>query len=149
MYERPATAEEFLKTYEDASLEKVRCLWQIQQLEEQAMNITTVIRDHVGGSTGDPHKDAALIAYAEQAGELREQMTRCDEQMAAVEAFIDAHPDRVGKAILLLRYKHLLPWEDVIKQLSLLRFSYSERHIYRLHQKALSEAETRWEAESP
>lgn len=147
MYERPATAEEFLKTYEDASLEKVRCQWQIQQLEEQAMNITTVIRDHVGGSTGDPHKDAALIAYAEQADELREQIKACDEQMAAVEKFINAHPDRVGRAILLLRYKQLLPWDGVLKQLSRLRFRYSERHTYRLHQKALADAEARWEVD--
>lgn len=147
MYERPATAEEFLKTYEDASLEKVRYQWQIQQLEEQAANITTVIRDHVGGSTGDPHKDAALIAYAEQVDELRDKIKACDEQLAAVEAFINAHPDKVGRAILLLRYKHMLPWDGVLKQMSRLRLRYSERHTYRLHQKALADAEKRWEVE--
>lgn len=138
-------ARDFLRSVREARIEKRRCEHRLAELRAQCERTTTAYSAVPGGG-GDTHKDALLIAAAEQTDALREKAAAYLRQIDAVENFISSLPDVKHRSILRLRYADGLGWPDVNAGLHEYGLYYEERQMYRLHGAALSEARRRFPA---
>ena len=80
-------ARDFLRSVREARIEKRRCEHRLAELRAQCER-TTATYSAVPGGGGDTHKDALLIAAAEQTDALREKAAAYLRQIDAVENFI-------------------------------------------------------------
>ena len=139
---------EFLCSVRLARQEIRRCRETIAELEDSANRITAVWKDAPGGS-GDVHKDGVMIALADQRAKLLEQEQEYAKRLLDVEAFIGRMANPAYRTVLTLRYVRLLPWPRVVDAMWAedAGLNYSERHVWRLHGKALAEARRQWNRE--
>ena len=138
-------ARDFLRSVREARIEKRRCEHRLAELRAQCER-TTATYSAVPGGGGDTHKDALLIAAAEQTDALREKAAAYLRRIDAVENFITTLPDVKHRSILRLRYADGLGWPDVNAGLHEYGLYYEERQMYRLHGAALAEARRRFPA---
>lgn len=119
------------------------CKERTQELEDAVRRITAAWKEAPGGS-GDVHKDSTVIALADQRAKLLQREKEYAQQMLKVEAFIDRLENPDHRAILRLRYVRQLPWSRVVEGLHQYGLYYTDRHVTRLHGKALLEARKLW-----
>jgi hypothetical protein len=136
---------EFLCSVRLARMEIRRCRETVAELEDSAARITTAWKDVPGGG-GDVHKDATLIALADQRRKLLGREQEYARRLLEVEAFIREIPDPTYRAILELRYVRLLSWPRIVDELWSMDagLNYSESHVFRLHGRALVAARKLW-----
>lgn len=145
MISKANNVREFLESYHEACIERRRCKWRIQQLEDQAMSITASVRDTPGGGSSDPHKDHLLIAIADQQRKLIELKLEAAARQLEVEQFTELLDDPLHRIILQLRYCDLLTWPD-LTDVAQKKFNlyYCERQLQRYHDAAIEAAEKLW-----
>lgn len=140
---REYRVEDFLRSVKDARIEKRRCEFRLEELRSQCERMTAAYGPSAGGA-GELHKDALLIAAAEQSDELRRKAALYVRRIAAVEEFIATLPDLKQRTILRLRYVDLLRWDGVKDGLREYGLYYEDRQMFRLHGSALTEARKRF-----
>lgn len=94
---------------------------------------------HVSG-TKELHGDAGAIKLAELSDEALRARIEYIRILDVVDDFIDEVPDMTSRAILRYRYLLHLKWEDVMQRLNECHLYYSDRHLTRLHERAIREA---------
>lgn len=137
---------DFLTGVEDAHTRYLRCEEKAKELLERCENITAQWSPAPGGS-GDLHKDATLIAYAQKTAEADWWKQEWARRESEVEQFLNLIHNRVYRVILQLRHVDLLEWPQVMERLPKYKIFYGERHVHRLHGDALEEARAIWRAE--
>jgi hypothetical protein len=145
MNNRPHTADEFLRSVREARIEKRRCAFRLEELRTQAEKVTAAYGALAPGGSSDDHKDALLIAAAEQGEKLLRREQEYLRRIEAVEDFISELPDVRHRTVLRLRYIDGLRWDDVLTGLREYGMQYEPRHMYRLHGSALAEARRMWD----
>lgn len=138
-------AEAFLRSVKEARIEKRRCEHRLEELRSQCERMTAAYGPSTGGG-GEVHKDALLIAAAEQSEVLRRKAAAYVGRICAVEEFIAELPDVRQRTILRLRYVDLLGWNAVREGLQEYGLYYEDRQMFRLHGAALAEARRRFPA---
>lgn len=138
-------AEDFLRSVKEARIEKRRCEFRLEELRSQCERMTAAYGPSAGGG-GELHKDALLIAAAEQSDVLQSKAALYVRRIAAVEDFIATLPDVRQRTILRLRYLDLLGWNSVRDGLQEYGLYYEDRQMFRLHGAALAEARKRFPA---
>lgn len=138
-------AKDFLRSVRTARIEKRRCEDRLAELRAQCEKTTPTYNASPCGG-GDSHKDALIIAAAEQEGKLRRKKAAYLRQIDAVEDFIAALPDAKHRSILRLRFVDGLGWPAVNEELHEYGLYYEERQMFRLYGIALSEARRRFPA---
>lgn len=137
---------EFLMSVEDAHSRYLRCKEKAAELLTRCENITSQWSPAPGGS-GDLHKDATKIAYAQKTAEAdwwKQEWARREDE---VEQFLNLIRDRVFRVLLQLKYVDMLKWPQIMEKLPNYKIFYGERHIHRLHGDALEEARAIWRTE--
>lgn len=137
----------FLRSATAAKLEVSRRTRRIQILESQCTRITTAPRPTTGGGRNDREDLLAELADARDEEELA--IRRELEQYRTVSLFIDNLTDPISRFILRLRYLEGCTWSDAQRKLYQDGTYYSERHLRRLHKKALEEAQALWPTQGP
>ena len=137
---------DFLTRVEDAHTRYLRCEEKAAELLARCENITSQWSPAPGGS-GDLHKDATMIAYAQKTAEADWWKQEWARRESEVEQFLNLIHNRVYRVILQLRHVDLLEWPQVMERLPKYKIFYGERHVHRLHGDALEEARTIWRAE--
>ena len=138
-------AEDFLRSVKEARIEKRRCEFRLEELRSQCERMTAAYGPSAGGG-GELHKDALLIAAAEQTEILRGKVIAYIRRIAVVEDFIAGLPDVRQRTILRLRYVDVLGWNSVREGLQEYGLYYEDRQMFRLHGAALAEARKRFPA---
>lgn len=139
-------AVDFLRSVREARIEKRRCEYRLFELRAQCERTTAAYGTSPAGGGGSTHKDALLIAAAEQTDALRDKAAAYLRRIDAVENFISTLPDVTHRSILRLRYADGLGWPDVNAGLHDYGLYYEERQMFRLHGAALAEARRRFPA---
>lgn len=136
------TCREWLESYRELHTEVRRLRGKHRSLMEQAAGITAKLSPTPGGGGGDHEQLLAALADAdaETAAALREAEARARE----IERFIRSLPTDTSRIILRARYLSQQDWQTVRRTLARSGLRYSEDHLYKLHRKALEEAETEW-----
>lgn len=139
-------AREFLNSVRWARLEGVRVAERINTLFIQAQSITAHLKDvSVSGGRGSVQKDEVLIAIADTTARLSEMQREITEKILLAEELIDGVDTCLGRTVLHLRYVECLRWEDIAEQLGRRGQPYGLRQVFRLHGKALAQAQKVWE----
>ena len=136
------TCREWLESYRELHAEVRRLREKHLSLMEQAASITAKLSPAPGGGGGDHEQLLAALADAdaETAAALRE----AEQQALQIRSFISRLPDSTSRAVLRTRYLTMLSWTEVQRTLARSGMDYSKDHLYKLHKKALEEAEPRW-----
>ena len=137
----------FLRSATAAKLEVSRRSRRIQILESQCTRVTTALHPVAGGGGNDRETLLAELADARDEEDLA--IRRELEQYRTVSLFIDHISDPISRFILRLRYLEGCTWTDAQRKLYQDGTYYSERHLRRLHSKALDEARTLWKSQGP
>ena len=137
----------FLRSATAAKLEVSRRSRRIQILESQCTRVTTALHPVAGGGGNDRETLLAELADARDEEDLA--IRRELEQYRTVSLFIDHISDPISRFILRLRYLEGCTWTDAQRKLYQDGTYYSERHLRRLHGKALDEARTLWKNQGP
>lgn len=129
--------KDYLQRYRDARREIARVQAEIEEVRSQAERITPRYGLEPRGSGADHDKIGTVLARAEvYEKELRlreaDAMTLCVETIG----FIDRIPSAESRLILTLRYINLLSWREIEERMYL-----SERSVFRVHGRALREAQ--------
>jgi len=146
------TADDFLRSVREARIETRRCEYRLEELRAQCERTTASYGGLAPGGAGDDHKDALLVAAAEQTEELHRRTLCYVRRIRAVEDFIASLPDVRQRTVLRLRYVDGLRWDAVREGMAEYGLNYEDRQVYRLHGAALAEARTRfpaWAEEHP
>lgn len=139
----------FLRSATAAKLEVSRRSRRIQILESQCTRITTAPRATAGGGGGRNDREDLLAELADARDEEDLAIRRELELYRTVSLFIDHISDPISRFILRLRYLEGCTWTDAQRKLYQDGTYYSERHLRRLHGKALDEARTLWRTQGP
>ena len=136
------TCREWLESYRELNSEVHRLRRKHLSLLEQATNTTAHLSATPGGGGGDSEQLLAALADAdaETAAALREAEKRAKK----IRNFIEKIPCDSYRIILRARYLSQQSWQEIRRTLARSGFRYSEDHLYKLHKKALEEAEKRW-----
>ena len=137
---------DFFMSVEDAKSRHLRCEEKAAELLARCENITSQWSPAPGGS-GDLHKDATKIAYAQKTAEADWWKQEWARREAEVEAFLNLIPSRVFRLLLQFKYVDLNTWPQVTERLQEHNIFYVQRHVERLHGDALEEARAIWRAE--
>ena len=135
----------YLLSAKDAYRDARSCEDRIEQLQSEAARITSSPDAVPSGGTRDPHRDAILAALADHLQELSEKQLLFVKRRASVDAFIETLRAGDHRVILRLRYIQMLPWSKVLKKLPDYGMFYEDRNVYRLHARALQEAQEKWD----
>lgn len=133
---------EFLESAKWARAKAARLSLKIAQLTAQVEHITPSYSGMPGGGSTDV--SAAWTSLVQLREDYLIQKARAEQREKAVSDFVDSLPSPESREILQLRYCLGLSWPEVITQLERSGLYYSERHMYRLHGKALNEAREKW-----
>lgn len=139
----------FLRSATAAKLEVSRRSRRIQILESQCTRITTAPRPTAGGGGGRNDRKELLAELADARDEESLAIRQELEQYRTVSCFIDHIQDPISRFILRLRYLEGCTWTDAQRKLYQDGTYYSERHLRRLHNKALDEAQALWQTQGP
>ena len=137
----------FLRSATAAKLEVSRRSRRIQILESQCTRVTTALHPVAVGGGND--REVLLAELADARDEEDLAIRRELEQYRTVSLFIDHISDPISRFILRLRYLEGCTWTDAQRKLYQDGTYYSERHLRRLHNKALDEARALWQTQGP
>lgn len=139
-------AKELLQSVKTSRMEIRRCEYRIRQLEDQARSITAQASGMPSGS-GDPHRDSTLIAIADMQTSLQLLKTEYAQSILKAERLIERIPNATYRLLLSLRYLDLMPWAAVQEELAECGEDFGMPWVYKLHGRALAEANLILEAE--
>lgn len=123
---------------------------EIQRRKQRADELQAACARMTANMSGMPKgrgsdQDGLLAAYADARTKELDAVKRAEEQRERVEALIAEIEPAIYREILTLRYISCHGWRAVQKKLREAGRYYSDRHIYRLHDKALAEAKKLWD----
>lgn len=129
---------EFLDSYWEMRMESARLQRRIEELTVQTERVTAQLTGMPrGGGDGANLVWDALIDTKDRAGKtLKDALDR----EAEIEEFISMLDGPILRQLLRYKYLELLTYEQIAKEMN-----YSERHVRRLHGRALQEARRVWE----
>lgn len=136
------TCREWLESYRELHAEVRRLRAKHQALMDQAASITARLSPTPGGGGGD--HEQLLAALADTDAETSAALRRAEQRAREIERFIRALPTDTSRIILRARYLSQQDWQTVRRTLARSGLRYSKDHLYKLHRKALEEAETEW-----
>lgn len=136
------SVREFLESAKWAHMKAARLSRKIEQLTTQVEHITPSYSGMPGGGGSDP--SSAWAALAQLRSEYQEELAKAEAQEKAVADFVEAMPTPVYREILMLRYCEGLRWPLVGQAMEKSGCYYSDRHIFKLHGRALQEAREIW-----
>lgn len=122
-----------LEGVQEARAEKERCFHYLEELRDERRRME---------DCGGRERDAVLAELADREAELCRRTSAYWGKLRAAEALVCALPDARSRAVLRLRYLDGLRWPRVAEEMCRNGFYYEERQVYRLHTRALREAET-------
>lgn len=93
---------------------------------------------------GGSDHDGLLAVYSDARTKELEAIKRAEEQRERVEAFIARIEPAIYREVLTLRYISCHGWGRVQRELRKAGRYYSDRQIFRIHDKALTEAKKLW-----
>lgn len=136
---------DFLRSVTECRLEIKRLKSRVAELDSQSKKSTPSPGGTPGGG-GDTHGHESLWAALADARDRAEQVAvKREEQIKAVEVFISKIPDTRHRTILRLKYLKGLNWTRMQFALREEGVYYSDRHLRRMHGKALASARTVWD----
>jgi len=133
----------FLTSVEDARCRYLRCKNRTEVLRARCENITPN-PDAAPGGSGDPHKDANLVALAQKSAEADMWEREWKRREEAVEDFLNRLSNKTYRLILQLKYVDQLEWPQIQTRLTDYGIYYVVRHLQRLHGDALEAARALW-----
>ena len=136
------TCREWLESYRELHAEVRRLRAKHRSLLEQAESITARLSPTPGGGGGD--HEQLLAALADADAETADALRKAEQRAREIERFIRALPTDTSRIILRARYLTMLSWTEVRRTLARSGMKYSKDHLYKLHKKALVEAEEKW-----
>ena len=136
------TCREWLESYRELRAELRLLRAKHQSLMDQAASITAKLSPTPGGGSGD--HEQLLAALADADAETAKALRRAEQRARQISNFICCIPNSTSRAILSIRYLSTLSWTGVQRELARAGMRYSKDHLYKLHKKALEEAEPRW-----
>lgn len=136
------TCREWLESYRELHAEVRRLRAKHRSLLEQAESITAKLSPTPGGGGGD--HEQLLAALADADAETAAELRKAEQRAREIERFIRALPTDTSRIILRARYLTMLSWAEVRRTLARSGMKYSKDHLYKLHKKALAEAEEKW-----
>ena len=136
------TCREWLESYRELHAEVRRLRAKHRSLLEQAESITARLSPTPGGGGGD--HEQLLAALADADAETADALRKAEQRARDIERFIRALPTDTSRIILRARYLSQQDWQTVRRTLARSGLRYSKDHLYKLHRKALEEAETEW-----
>lgn len=136
------TCREWLESYREMHAEVRRLRAKHQALMDQAESITARLSPTPGGGGGD--HEQLLAALADADAETAAALRKAEQQALQIRSFIARIPDSTSRAVLRTRYLTMLSWTEIQRELARSGMKYSKDHLYKLHKKALEEAEPRW-----
>ena len=139
---RYRSARELLESVQEAKLEIARHRARAMELESRCTKMTAGMSGMPGGGGSDAQLLWSTLAdYRDKEFEAEEREL---EAYRSVEEFISMLPSRKHRTVLRLKYLDCLSWVKVQMKMYDIGDFYSERHIYRIHDKALESAEEVW-----
>jgi len=139
-----AELRDFLGSVQEARFQYHRAVSREQELRERCEHMTTNWSSEPHGS-GDVHRDGPLTALAQAHAELKDLYAAWEQAEEEVDCFLNRIRDIRYRAILQLRYVDLYSWPRIEEELQKGGIYYEQRQIFRLHGRALVEAEDLWE----
>ena len=136
------TCREWLESYRELHAEVRRLRAKHRSLLEQAESITARLSPTPGGGGGD--HEQLLAALADADAETADALRKAEQRAREIERFIRALPTDTSRIILRARYLSQQDWQTVRRTLARSGLRYSKDHLYKLHKKALVEAEEKW-----
>lgn len=140
---KPDPARDFLQSASKAHVDACTLRRKIERLTAQIERITPTYSLAPGGGSTD--RDAALVTLADLSREYQRKLVKAECVEAQVSAFVATIPGEDNREVLYLRYCEGLSWPQVLHAMQADRCCYSERHMYRIHGRALAEARIKWE----
>jgi len=138
---------DFLDSLRESQMELAVLHEQIEQLTAAATRVTTTWKEAPVSSHGDPHKDGTMVALADAKTRLTEEELRYAQRIIDVTDFIGRIESVTYRLILTLRYINCKSWPEVTAALEQDGVYYTDRHVRRLHGKALNAARRLWAEE--
>ena len=136
------TCREWLESYREMHAEVRRLRAKHRYLLEQAESITAKLSPTPGGGGGD--HEQLLAALADADAETAAALRKAEQRAREIERFIRSLPTDTSRIILRARYLSQQDWQTVRRTLARSGLRYSKDHLYKLHRKALEEAEAEW-----
>lgn len=133
---------EFLESAKWAHARAARLSRKVAELEAQVSHITPSYTGMPGGGGTDVTK--LWIALAELRSEYMAEVVKAERMEKAVSDFIDSLPTPEYRHLLHLRYCDRLRWPEMVRAMSGDGWFYSDRHLFRIHGRALNEARRIW-----
>ena len=136
----------YLFSVAEAKLDAKRLRLKLQRLEAQVTKVTAQLTGMPDGGARD--RELLLAKLADMRVDCELAKIRAEEKEKEVAHFIDKLENPLSRMILKLRYCECLSWvatrkyqrsvqDELIKTAGL---EYEDRHLYRLHGRALNEA---------
>lgn len=141
----PHELKQFLRSGLEAKVEARRHMRRVEALESLCTRVTASPQSLPGG--GGVDRETLLASLADARTEAERAVQAELAQYRTVEGFIAGLPDPTSRIVLRLRCLEGRSWADVQRSLYEDGVYYSERHLRRLYQRALDEAQERWEVE--
>ena len=133
---------EFLESARWAHAKAARLSRKVEDLETQVLRITPAYTGMPRGGGGDI--SAPWVTLAQLRADYIEEKVRAERLEKEVADFVDSLPTPEFREVLYLRYCERLRWPEVVKRMSTDGLYYSDRHVFRLHGRALNEAREKW-----
>lgn len=137
---------EFLRSAIEARIDLRRHKKRVAELDARCARLVANMNGMPGGG-GNNHGHEQLWNQLAEAREAELAATRrAEEQERAVERFINQLPCAIHRSILKLKYVDNKNWPQVLFALYEVGVYYSERQLYRHHDRALQFARALWDA---
>ena len=136
------SVREFLESAKWARAKAARISRKVEQLTTQVEHITPSYSGMPGGGSTDV--SAAWVTLAQLKADYEEELARAETQVKAVADFVESMPTPLYREVLALRYCEGLRWPAVVQAMEKAGTYYSDRHVFKLHGRALNEARQIW-----
>jgi hypothetical protein len=134
--------KEFLSSVKPAHARAERLRRKVKALETQVCHITPSYSGMPGGGAVDSSN--AWVALAQLREDYFVELVRAERQEKIVSDFINSLATPEYREVLQLRYCERLRWSEVVDGMRSAGYYYSDRHIQRIHGRALNEAREKW-----
>jgi DNA-directed RNA polymerase specialized sigma24 family protein len=141
--------KEFLYSAIEARIDVKRHKRRVQELDAQCARLTANMSGMPRGGGDDHSHEAMWNALADAREQELLAMKRAEEQKQTVDLFITHIPKSQHRSVLKLRYVEGMSWTRMQFALCDEGVYYSDRHIRRIHDKALDVARELWAAGGP
>lgn len=133
---------EFLESARWAHAKAARLSRKVEDLETQVLRVTPAYTGMPKGGGGDSSK--AWVILAQLRDEYLQEKVRAERLEKEVSDFIDTLEVPEHREVLHLRYCERLHWPEVVDRMHTDGVYYSDRHVFRIHGRALNEAREKW-----